>query len=402
MTERLYYTDSYIKDFEAVVIEAGMENDRDYVILNRTAFFPEGGGQTSDTGTFLTDKGILVKVLDVQEKDDAIFHYLDKPLERGMHVKGLINWQERFRKMQNHTAEHLLCGIIHNEFGYDNVGFHLSKDAVTFDINGELDSDIIGRIEKKANELIYANLRVTISIPSASELKKLIYRSKLDMTEDVRIVTIENVDRCACCAPHVNSLAEIGVIKIVDHMPHRGGTRLTLLAGSDAYDDYVKLDRANKQIMGIVSSKRYETAEHVERLDEKCKKLMADNVALRKQLGQLSLKEIEDRLEKREASCKQPFIIFSEVLDDVALRNVINSCVAKVDAIVAGFLGDDTEGYRYIVACKESLDINLKDLSVKINNSLEGRGGGSKQMIQGSVKAKRNTIEKVLNEIDTI
>ena len=227
MTVKLYDIDSHLSEFSATVLSC----ENAVAVLDKTAFFPEGGGQTSDTGYI---DG--VKVNDVQIKDGVIYHYLESDIEVGKTVECKLLWDERFRKMQNHSGEHIISGIVHSLYGFDNVGFHLSKAEMTMDFDGVLTREDLLKIEKLANAAVWQNVKFNCYYPES--LENLEYRSKLDLTEDVRIVEIEGYDRCACCAPHVNTSAEIGVIKILDFCKLRGGVRLFVKCGSDALDDY--------------------------------------------------------------------------------------------------------------------------------------------------------------------
>ncbi|MBQ6318655.1 MAG: alanyl-tRNA editing protein, partial [Lachnospiraceae bacterium] len=170
-TELLYETDGMITEFEAVVTGYlhDPDSDRDYVILDRTAFFPEGGGQQSDTGEIITGDGKSVRVYDVQSVDDSVRHYIDGTLSENDKITGKIDAPSRFSRMQNHGAEHLLCGLIHSRFGYENVGFHMSDEGVTFDVDGPLTEEDIRNIERLANEAVFKNVPVTVSFPTAEE-----------------------------------------------------------------------------------------------------------------------------------------------------------------------------------------------------------------------------------------
>ena len=365
VTKRLYDDDAYIKEFRARVIGCSPAGDKAFGIeLDMTAFFPEGGGQKSDTGRI----GDAV-ITDVQEKDGHILHISDRPLDTGAEYDCAIDFAKRYDRMQNHSAEHLLCGIIHNMTGYDNVGFHLSDDETILDINGPVSKEMLKEAEEKANKVIYENVPITAAFLSGDELKDIDYRSKLDITENVRIVTIEGYDKCACCAPHVRSTGEIGIIRIIDAMPHRGGVRITILAGERAYRDYVYLDEANRQYMAWLSTKRLEGAKGVEQI----------------------INKNDDR----------PVPVFSANFDDVMMRNLINEGLKMTDAAIMGFTGDDDNGYKYIIGAKEDKGIlykgeytDLPGFAKIMNGALNGRGGGSRQMIQGSLKALKNDIEE--------
>ena len=233
MTKKLYDLDSHLRDFSATVLRCAPDGERYAVVLDQTLFFPEGGGQPADTGVLGG-----ARVLDVQITPEAIVHYTDAPLMPGTQVRGEIDWPQRFRRMQGHSGEHIISGLIHSEYGFDNVGFHLGEDTITMDYNGELTWPQLMHIEQLANEAVYRNVPIRTEYPSAERLAQMTYRSKLDLTEDVRIVTVEGYDVCACCAPHVSCTGEIGAIKFTSVMRHRGGIRVTILCGSDAEVDY--------------------------------------------------------------------------------------------------------------------------------------------------------------------
>ena len=397
-TDCIYKRDSYLTEFSARVLECKeleLDDKKAYaVILDLTGFFPEGGGQQSDTGC-IDD----VLVFDVQEKDGDVIHYLEKPVEEGAIVVCSVDFEKRFSRMQNHSAEHLLCGLIHNKYGFENVGFHLNDECVTFDIDGTLTDDQLMEIEGMANDIVYEDIPIVISLPSAEELKSLEYRSKVEMTEDVRIVTITGIDACACCAPHVKSTGEIGIVHIIDAVPHRGGMRITMLAGRRAYEDYVMLDTGNREIMGIVSAKRLDTADFTRGLDERYKKLVAENTRLKKQMTEYIIKDIQVKIEERAESDSSPFLIFSDSMDDVQLRSILNECAGRIKGISAGFLGGDEEGYRFIATAGDYALADLRGLSKHMSEALDGRGGGSDKMIQGSVKASEKDIRAFFESI---
>lgn len=392
ITDRLYEEDSYIKSFSANVISCTqMGDDLNAITLDRTAFFPGGGGQECDIGRIAD-----ANVLNVQIIDGMIIHFTDKPLIVGMNVSCEIDWKLRFRRMQNHSGEHLFCGIIHNEYGYDNVGFHMNNFEVTLDVSGEIPPEKLAEIELKANEAIYENRKIIVSFPSKEECETLAYRSKLDITEGVRLVTIEGYDVCACCAPHLATTAEIGVIKVIDSFYHRGGTRITLRAGISAYEDYQLIDMGTKGLMSLLSSKRYETLEFAIKLDDKCHSLIEENKDLKRQFTQMEAERILEDLKKRDPEDMTPVIIFADAIDNFQMRNVINSIKEKYAVIVAGFMGNDDDGYDYIIGRGEGNDINLSLFAKEFNAAFNGRGGGKPEMIQGHISASEAEIFKFL------
>ncbi len=401
-TELLYETDGMITEFEAVVTEYlhDPDSDRDYVILDRTAFFPEGGGQQSDTGEIITGDGKSIRVYDVQSVDGSVRHYIDGTLSENDKITGKIDAPIRFSRMQNHGAEHLLCGLIHSRFGYENVGFHMSDEGVTFDVDGPLTEEDIRNIERMANEAVFKNVPVTVSFPTAEEATHTEYRSKLDTFEDIRLVTIEGYDVCACCAPHVAFTGQLGVIKILYHMPHRGGTRLFMIAGMDAYNDYVYLHDANAAIMEILSAKRDKTAEFVRDFANRQMLLKEENGTLKSELTSAVAENIIEGIRGRGFTDHGPEVIWESRLDETGLRNLINECTGKYEGIVCAFSGNDNEGYRYIFAvCKNrAKTAGLKAFADDFNKACHGRGGGSDIMVFGSTSGTSGEIKAYFNE----
>ncbi len=368
MTVRLFDENSHLRSFSARVLACDPDGDRFRVELDRTAFFPEGGGQCGDRGTLGG-----AAVLDTQETDRVIFHITDTPLPVGSEVTGEIDWDLRFGNMQGHSAEHIISGIVHRRFGYSNVGFHIGEQ-VTMDFDGELTDADIADIEAAANEAVYDDRVITARYPSAEELAVLEYRSKLDLTENVRIVTVEGIDSCACCAPHVSHTGEIGVIKITDAMRHRGGMRLFMLAGRAAYRDYAAKSRSAAELSAMLSAKRDELPAAVSRvmtaLDEARHRLTAAELA-RVRARAAALPVTEGSL-----------CLFEDSSDPNVLRELCNLAVEKA-AAAAVFSGADGD-YRYIIG---SSRVDLRAASKALNAAISGRGGGSPSMIQGSCTA---------------
>jgi alanyl-tRNA synthetase len=321
-------------------------------------------------------------VLSVDEKDGIIIHTVNKSLKTGEKVRGEIDFELRFRKMQDHTAEHIVSGIIHRLFGYDNVGFHLGEGYMTADFNGELCESDVERVESLANKAVFECHRVNAYYPNASELSTLQYRSKLDLSENVRIVEIEGVDMCACCAPHVENTGEVGLIKIVEAIRYKGGMRLTMIAGYDALADYRAKETEVRRISMAISAKQSEVSRGVERLLGEIDEMKAKMSALKRENMQMKL----DFLDETDDS----IILFEESDDMLAMRNFVNGAVKKTKKLCAVFAGDDVKGYKYIIA---SESMPLRGLSKEISATLGGKGGGSDAMIQGSVSATRDQIE---------
>ena len=261
MTEKLYYNDAYLKEFTARVISCDVSGDLYDAVLDKTAFFPEEGGQYSDRGTLGS-----AKVVNVKEKDGIIHHYADSALDVGAEVVGKIDFDERYEKMQCHTGEHILSGIIHSLYGLDNVGFHLGADEVTMDVSAPLTREQLDEVERLANEVIYKNVEVVASFPTQAELSAMEYRSKLDLYENVRIVKIGDYDSCACCAPHVKYTGEIGVIKILDSAKLRGGIRLFITAGRRAVRVFGEYYKTLQSASALLSLPKFEIVGGINKL----------------------------------------------------------------------------------------------------------------------------------------
>ncbi len=375
-TEKLYDLYSHLYDFSATVIDCRKNSDKYEIILDKTAFFPEGGGQLADTGNIAS-----ANITDVQINNGIITHFSDSPVDVGTTVECQIDAPKRFRRMQNHSGEHIVSGIVHNLFGYDNVGFHLGDD-VTIDFNGELSDEQLTKVEKLANEAIYKNVRFICEYPDEETLKTLDYRSKLDLTEDVRIVTIEGYDVCACCAPHVKTSGEIGIIKILDHHRHRGGIRIHLLCGFDALEDYGTKYRNLYAVANALCSKQNETAQAFEKYTAEHNELKAEIAALKRELTKLKAASLN--------STNDCVLIFENDLPMNDLRRLVLKGAEKAEKLCAGFSGNDNFGYSFAVASQK---LDLRNYSKDITSALNGKGGGSSELIQGSVKAAKQDIE---------
>ena len=379
-TEKLYYIDSHLFDFEATVLDCRQVEKGWAVILDRTAFFPEGGGQPAYTG-FIG----AAPVRDVQEQGGEILHFCGEALPVGAHLPCRVEREKRLVRMQNHSGEHIVSGLAHRLFGCENVGFHMGEDCMTIDFDRELSWQQLMEVETLANEAVRENLPVLCSFPEGEALEKLEYRSKLDLTENVRIVEIPGIDRCACCAPHVERTGEIGLIKILDAERHRGGVRLSLCCGMLALRDYRVKQENIAAISQALSAKRHETAGAVSRLLSEQQRSKERIAALSMELARLKA----ERCPVTEGN----LCVFDNVLDEVALRELVNLLMEKCGGIAAAFSGSDETGYRYIMGSRR---VDLRRCAKEINRLIDGRGGGKPQMIQGSATADAERIRAAM------
>ena len=383
-TVRLYDQDAYATEFEAEVLaceEVEKKEKKVYQIwLDQTLFFPEEGGQSPDMGTI---DGI--KVLDVQIKDEVITHTLAAPLAVGTMVKGVVDWKHRFYNMQQHSGEHIFSGIVHNRFGYDNVGFHLSDSIVTMDFNGVITAEDIEKIETEVNQAIIENIPVEVSYPTKEELKVLEYRSKIEIEGQVRIVTIPGYDVCACCAPHVRRTGEIGMLKVMNVQSYKGGVRISILCGFRALEAF-------RQKADIITELMAQFSTNQEALVENVTKLKNTNQTMKNQLA-LAKQELMEYKVAAIPEDSENAILFESDLDTPVVRNVVNGLVEKFAGISAVFVGDDENGYQFIVGSKNK---DCRAIAAALREKLSARGGGSDKMIQGSVAASQLQIEELL------
>ena len=387
-TKKLYYEDSHLKEFTATVLSceerltAKGKKDGYAVVLDQTAFFPEGGGQLGDRGWI---DG--VEVYDTHEKGGVILHYTKTPVEVGKTITGKLDFAERFSRMQEHSGEHIVSGIVHRLHGYDNVGFHLGSENTTLDFNGELSEGQLLAVERLANEAVFADLPVQISYPSKEELKTIDYRSKIEIEGQVRLVEIPGVDLCACCAPHVNHTGEIGMIKLISCDRHRGGCRVTMLAGVRALKDYQEKQAQVTAVSVALSAKPDKIGEAVLRLKEQ-------QEVTRFQLNRMQAIYLDQKLDSISPE-DTTALLFEEDLDNVAVRNFVNSAVERFDGICAAFVGTNEKGYRYILGSKTK---DVRDLAKELNTRFAGKGGGKPEMVQGSLTGAETEIRAAIGD----
>ena len=375
MTEKLYYNDPYMKSFTARVLSCEAVEGGFSVVLDKSAFFPEEAGQYCDRGRLSG-----VEVSSVTEAGGVIFHKVESPFAVGMTVEGEIYFEERFEKMQCHSAEHILSGLIHSRFGLNNVGFHLGAEDVTMDISAPLSWESLLEIEEEANRVVFGNVPITQRFPSASELENMSYRSKLDITENVRIVKIGEYDSCACCAPHVKQTGEIGSIKILDAVKLRGGMRIFITAGERAYRVYRAMYENLAVISRALSVPRLECAAAVERL-------LCAHEEKKAECKSARIKYFEREAELLTATESSLVLVLVDATVE-ELRAFANIAAGRVGGVLVLLCGNGPE-FKYLMA---SSSVNLKAEASKINAALRGKGGGTPSMIQGSLTA---TVDEV-------
>jgi len=374
-TRKLFYEDSHLRTFFAEVLSCE-KTDKGYeVILNATAFYPEGGGQAADTGTLNS-----IRVLDTRERGEAIVHLCDAALEQGTTVEGIIDYEKRFHRMQQHSGEHIVSGIINRRYGYHNVGFHMGSDIITIDFDGVIPAEDLAAIEAEANSAVWQNIPVKCWYPSEEALPSVFYRTKRALPWPVRIVQIPGFDSCACCGTHVQATGEIGLIKLFTVMGFRGGTRMEMACGASALTLLNNAYEQNRQVSQAFSARIEETGAAARRMNEVEANLKYRIVGLEKRIF-TGIAE----------SCagKGDVVHFEEGLDNVAVRDLADAIAEVCGGIAAVFSGSDETGYAFCLVTRSG---DLRQLGKEMTRALNGRGGGKPAFQQGRVQAKKAEI----------
>ena len=378
MTEKLYYADSFLTEFTARALSCEKTKNGWEVQLDRTAFYPEGGGQPSDHGTL---GGAAVS--DVRERDGVIYHTCDRALEVGSQAAGTIDFQRRFDFMQQHSGEHIVSGILCGRFHCDNVGFHIGHELVTIDFNAVLTAEDVQEVELLANQYIWEDHPIHVSWPSQAELDDLRYRSKKALSGAVRIVTWPEADCCACCGTHVRSSGQVGCVKLISCQKFREGVRIEMAAGGRALAYCNAIAQQNSQVSQLLSAKPTATAAAVERVQKELYTLR----------GRVTALEESDFARKAQLYAGAGDVLLVEgAMSAESIRKLCTAVQESAGGRCAVFAGGDGM-YQYAVS---QPDGDLRALAKEINAALNGRGGGKPGFIQGSVQAGAADIQRVL------
>jgi alanyl-tRNA synthetase len=380
-TVKLYYEDSFLADFEANVVSCEQKDDRWAVVLDRTAFYPEGGGQACDLGT-LGD----ANVLDVREMGETVIHLCDRPLTVGADVTGKLNWDRRLDQMQQHSGEHIVSGLLCSRFSCHNVGFHVGADTVTIDFDAPIPADALAQIEEDANRAIWENLPFRCWYPDPEELKSIPYRSKKELPWPVRIVDAGGYDLCACCGVHVKQTGSVGIIKLLSCVKFHQGVRIEMVCGKRALKFLSEIYEQNRLVSQTFSAKILETGEAARKTNEALAQEKFRAAGLEKKLFALTAESYRDAGD---------VVLFENDLSPAAIRELADA-IAQVCGGTAGvFSGSDEDGYNVCLCSKQD---DLRQLGKDVNAALQGRGGGKPGFFQGSAKATKVQIEAFFKE----
>lgn len=388
-TEKLYYKASYETTFSADLLYAEEVGNSTFLLFDSTLFFPEEGGQTSDRGEIafhIEDKTISSYVKNViilsNNDTDYILHEISskdfnllKNVSLPIEVHGEIDWQHRFSNMQNHTGEHMFSGVVNKIFGYNNVGFRLSDNTVTMDFDGNMSDNDVLRVEKIVNNYIVNNIPVRTYYPTESEISALKFRSKIKVNSYLRITEIEEVDRCACCAPHVHFTGEIGLLIVLSSERYKGGTRISILCGKRALS-YVK---ERQSILNSLSNDlklpQEKTLDGVLKLKESISNLKKDILILQENL-------IKEKISRIPIDAENVCFVFDENINQKSKQHLINKFKEKYSyVLVLCKIGDKIS---FVLGSTSDSTLLLSDMK----ESLNAKGGGSKDMVQGTFSSK--------------
>lgn len=375
LTRKLFYEDCHLAQFSAVVTGCEACQDHWGVTLESSAFYPEGGGQAGDTGTL---NGIAV--LDTREEGDRILHICESPLEAGTAVCGIIDWDARFARMQNHTGEHMVSGVIHRRFGFHNVGFHMGSEIVTIDFDGVVPASALPEIEAEVNAAIWRDLAVSTSIPTPEELPHAVYRSKRALPWPVRIVEVPGIDSCACCGVHVATTGQIGLVKLLSCVKFHQGVRIEMLCGKSAVSYLNRILEQNRLVSQAFSAPMEETGAAAARMNG----MLAEEKYRASMLEKRLLGKIAESYTDR-----GDVLHFEEGLSSSSLRELAEAVSKVCGGRAAVFSGADGN-FGYCLAMPGG---DLRAFGKEMNAALQGRGGGKPEFQQGSLKATRQEIE---------
>lgn len=374
-TQKLYEQDAFLSTFTATVVSCMRRRDDYAVILDRTCFFPEGGGQWADHGTLNNSP-----VTDVQIVEDEILHYCEAPVEKGTEVIGVIDWSRRFDQMQQHSGEHIISGILCSRHHCHNVGFHIGADTITIDYDAPITEAETAVAEQLANEVIWADTPVEAWVPRPKELAELEYRSKKELDGAVRIVRIGEADCCACCGTHVQTAGQVGLIKVLSQQKFRDGVRIEILCGKRALErlgtDYAQ----NRAVAQALSVKTDATAAAVERLQ-------TELATLKTQLATAEKQQLTALAEQYRGA--GDVLLFRPAMDTTAVRKLADAVAQTCGGMCSVFSGTDAK-YAYAFVRADGKDI--REFVQQLNTALQGRGGGKAGFAQGAVKASETEI----------
>lgn len=382
-TEKLYYAQPPLERFTGTVLACEAAKTGFEVVLDRTSFYPEGGGQPADGGTL----GGLA-VLDVQEKGGVITHTLAGPLPVGSEAEGRVDMERRLDHCQQHSGEHILSGLLHAMFGADNVGFHIGQGFVTMDTSQPIPDEGLAAAELAANRVIWQDVPVADVWYQKEQLAALTYRSKKELEGPVRIVTVPGADQCACCGTHVQHSGQVGMIKIIDWQKYKTGTRLFVVCGMRALADFEAKRAQCAAISATLSAKPDTLSEAVARQAAELEKARFRCIQAENQLFAALAAHVPPG--------DHPVLLCPD-LDPDGVRRLAIALSERTQGICAAFTQNAQELLNYALVCAAPGG-DVRGLCKALNEAFNGRGGGKPGFAQGSLAADFNTVKNFIKE----
>ncbi len=393
MTKRLYYEDSYLKEFKAKVLKKIKIDNRPAVVLNETAFYSTSGGQPYDKGVIQD-----VPVVEVVEEDGEIIHILKEELKEKINseVVGKIDWERRFDHMQQHLGQHILSGALMEGWGAETVSFHLGEEVCTLDIAKEkLTEEEAKKAEECANEIIFDNRPVKCYfVEGEEELKRLNLRKVPEKTEKIRIIEVEDFDLSACGGTHCQATGEVGLIKITKWEKRGEKIRLEFICGRRAWKDYFWKNELIKSISNKLTIKDSELGEAIDRMLEERKEIRKELKEFKEKLQEYEARRLIDESSLRDNRIRIINKVFEEKNFQEA-RGLVQKIINLDDSVVVLF-GVKSEGAKILFACSRALKYDMNGLTRKAAKFIEGQGGGAPNFAQAGGK-RAEGIEDALN-----
>ena len=391
-TKRLFDENVMQRECEAVVVRTEPYHEGYAVVLDQTVFFPEGGGQLSDTGTLTAgEKALPVK--HVHEKAGEIFHETKEPLAPGTKVVAKLDWPVRFDHMQQHCGEHMLSYAFYKLFGAHNVGFHMSADMVGIDLDREVDWQQALQAERFTNREIQEDRPITTKLVPAEEAAKMNLRKFNDkLTGILRIVTVEGSDSCTCCGTHPTSSGMVGLVKIFKVEKHKEGSRISFLCGREALERVEQYMLAALDASNLLSIKETELPDGIARLQQEKKELGERLTECTGKLLEYRIEEMKAHSATTEAGHAKFVFLESDMTPKEA--KALAKRLGEIPEAFSAIFYQNGERLNYMFLATDGAAVNCQQLIRTVNEAFGGRGGGRPELCQGSAICPADWREK--------
>ncbi len=395
MTAKLFYDDIYSREFDAELLSQSEQNGQYHIILDRSLFYPSGGGQPCDLGTL---NG--VEVIDVHERGDEIIHVTASPVE-GRIIHGVIDWERRFEFMQQHLGEHLFAGCLWNLHQIHTARMRIEGDNISIDTDIPADTSAILEAESEANKAVWSDIPVEVIYPDMAEVKELARKLPPEnAVPPVRIVKVEGVDYVPCCGLHVSSTGQVGLVKVTSVENHKGGSRIYLRCGKSAY----------RWLTSLYHEVKLAEAELVcgyDGINEKIASLKSQIHSLKSQNEALTLRYLRplaDSLVKNSEILGQfrivRHVMKSSTQDEV--KHLFHIITETKDTIALLACENEQGVFIMIGTDKGNKNVDVRSAFRKAIEILDGRGGGSPCIAQGwgkNSETVNNALDAAVTEL---